>query len=253
MKKEKNHSAHYGELEKDIIALKEHLSTLQDVDSDLEFFINNVLLTEMNDILHGIKNGHIILPFKRLRSSNVICYIEDDEKYIGLIKKVDKVQKDISLLNNFVTYKYRKVSASFILFVIINLFFVAFAIASIFIKKPYVYIIAIIVCVIYFVTLLFCLKLQKESITRYPVFYNLTCKGGKIVWTKYSDNKMMTAQLKSGYFIDLWYVAPSEEYEVVVTKNNDYRFVAEKTYIKQLYDVEEALQLLIDKYESETL
>lgn len=253
MKKEKNHSARYGELEKDVIALKQYLSTLQDVDSDLERFINEDILTEMNDILRGIKNGHIILPFKRLRSSNVICYIEDDEKYIGLIKKVDKVQKDISLLNNFVTYKYRKVSAFFIFFITISVIYVAFKIAFIFVENPYMYITDIILAVVFIVSLIICLKSPKESKTFYPVFYNLTCKGGKIVWTKYSDNKMMTAQLKSGYFIDLWYVAPSEEYEIVVTKNNDYRFVAEKTYIKQLYDVEEALQLLIDKYESEEL
>ena len=103
MEKVKN----YNQLKADIIALKEYVAELHIATTDTNFSIDDVL-SEMNDLLLGIENGQLVLPYKELKLAS--AYYANDgvfDNNIKLKKMIFQIQDDIYSIRKYIVVQQK--------------------------------------------------------------------------------------------------------------------------------------------------
>lgn len=93
----------YRQLKSDIIALKEYIAELYSTATEFGSYIDDVVITEMNDLLFGIERGQIVMPYKQLNLAS--AYHATDGAFrqdVKLEKMIYTVQHDIYSIRKFI-------------------------------------------------------------------------------------------------------------------------------------------------------
>lgn len=93
----------YKKLKADIIALKEYIAELYSTATEFGSYIDDVVITEMNDLLFGIERGQIVMPYKQLKLASTYHAVDgafrNDSK---LVKMIYQIQDDLDSLRKYI-------------------------------------------------------------------------------------------------------------------------------------------------------
>ena len=97
----------YSQLKADIIALKEYAVDLQFPSIATSFSIDDVL-SEMNDLLLGIENGQLVLPYKELKLVSAY-YVTDGvfDDNVKLKEMIFQIQNDIYSIRKYIVVQQK--------------------------------------------------------------------------------------------------------------------------------------------------
>ena len=97
----------YSKLKADIIALKEYVAELHIAITDTSYSIDDVL-SEMNDLLLGIENGQLVLPYKQLKLASTY-YASDGvfDDNVKFKKMIFQIQDDIYSIRKYIVVQQK--------------------------------------------------------------------------------------------------------------------------------------------------
>lgn len=255
--KNSNVNVDFSQLKKKILDVINYSNELLENNSfDNMALLEDIILTEMNDLLMGIDSGNIVIPDYKLKLSSTY-YITDgaitDKKLEQLLlivqNEIYSIKDSIKYPKN---YKIKDYIFSGLLGILVTPWFV-FLVLSLVYGKTLHWILFVVMCLLILIDAIILIKIQ-NSIKKenyHNLFPNLPYEKCLYVCSDmFKDQDMFTVGFSNGYEIDLGYLEDDDIYVITIVKDHDWSNIIEEIEVKKRYDIAKTLKEKILEYEN---
>lgn len=244
-KKEKNYNQLYNKVN-DVIDYTNKLIT-NNIYEDITI-LEDVILTEMNDLLFGIESNNLKLSNSKLELLSVYYITNGAVKDVELIRLLQDVQNEIYRIKNIIkhpiNFKLYDEVLSFLLGALI-MFLISFLILSITKNKLLFWILFFVLFVLLIADIIALVIINKFSKSQHYIFCNLPYE--KCLYSseyEYKGEDILTIGLNNNFQIDLGYMESLDEYVITIIKDGNWSDIIEEIKVGKRYNIE---KILIDK------
>jgi len=218
--------------------------------------LEDVVLTEMNDLVLGIESNDLKLSYSNLKLLSTHYIIDGAIKDLELIRLLQDVQNEIYRIKDIVKHpinlKLYDNIFSFALGILI-MPSISFLILGITENKIVFWISFIVFMCFLILDIIVLFKISKMNERQHHIFPNLPYEKCLFVHEfEYKNQDMLSIGLINNYEIDLGYIESVDEYIITVIKDGNWTNIIEEVKVKKRYNVEKILKDRINEiYELE--
>ena len=236
----------YSRLKNKILLLIDYVKNLIEENKVSNIvLLEDVILTEMYDLLFGIDSEKLIIPNTSLLLDSMYHVTDGAVEDSYLASLITDVQKEVYQAKKIIDSPRKLTMYDHIASVILGLFILPSVVSFVylFIEKKMIFLFLFLFTFIVIIVDIICLfKISKNKNRYHYLFPNLTYINCLyVVECEYKSEDILELGFGNGYQIDLGYIEEDNKYVVTIIKDENWNNIIEEIIIEKRYEVEKIL------------
>lgn len=242
----KSKKLNYSQLKNKILLLIDYVKNLikENKVSNI-VLLEDVILTEMYDLLFGIDSEKLIIPNTSLLLDSMYHVTDGSVEDPYLVSLITDVQKEVYQVKKIIDSPCKLTMYDHIASAILGLFILPSIVSFVylFIEKKLIFIILFLFTFIVIIAdIIYLFKISKKRNRYHYLFPNLTYSNCLyVVECEYKSEDILEVGFDNGYQIDLGYIEEDNKYVITIIKDENWNNIIEEIIVEKRYEVEKIL------------